>query len=625
LLAEANGGIEPTTQVDPIEPIEPAPTTTTTSGGLYTDEPDLWVNGGDAYPLEGGGLTYIPSTYDQGGMAFVEEDVPYGEPPEEDPMALTGEPDPIIQVPPSPGPDDLVGTSDPNPPLLQAGAGGGVATQAPGMPDDTTIQDLYPTDPGVVAADPVNVPDPTGATVTEADLAVGDVGVPGVAADSTGRITGELDTGGGGITAEQTTLTPEQQVDMELARILEQDSPLMQRARQEAARAANRRGLQNTSMAMGMAEGALVDRALPMAAQNAQQALQRELDNTLKRQEAAMFTAEQQNQLMQIEATLGQELNIYNADQLNEAARLTAQLQTALEQGNQQAYNEASMQLAQLSRDAEAQQADIEFKQNQAVADARNALNAQIMDNVTQINKQFLVNMGAADLANINGTYNVLIQTNATAGQIYDGALSAMAAVMDDPDMTPSQVSTALAHIQTTLEASMRMVAEINDYDWTYPPGGAGGGGTGGGGGGGGPACFEAGTCFRMADGTIRKIENIKAKDEMALGGRVYFAISGDGTQETWFDVDGIKVSGSHAMKKDGVWMRVRDAGYEQVETVDTFYTLINEDHRMVAENGQVFADYDEVDLDDTGWHEYAIDRLNGEDEKFMQRGKIAA
>jgi hypothetical protein len=45
----------------------------------------------------------------------------------------------------------------------------------------------------------------------------------------------------------------------------------------------------------------------------------------------------------------------------------------------------------------------------------------------------------------------------------------------------------------------------------------------------------------------------------------------------------------------------------------------------MVAESGQIFADYDEVDLDDTGWHEYAIDRLNGEDEKFMQRGEIAA
>ncbi len=110
----------------------------------------------------------------------------------------------------------------------------------------------------------------------------------------------------------------------------------------------------------------------------------------------------------------------------------------------------------------------------------------------------------------------------------------------------------------------------------------------------------------------------------MALGGKVYFAITGDGTQETWFDADGIHVTGSHAIKKDGVWMRVRNAGFEQIETIDTFYTLINENHRMVAESGQVFADYDEVDLRETGWEQYSIDRLNGEtDEPF--RGELAA
>ena len=395
--------------------------------------------------------------------------------------------DPIDPVPPPPTttpppptgdgtvPPPEVGVSDPNDPTIPFEPVEGTEP----IGDQTTVQDLYPEDPGVVQAEAVDVPDPTGADVSLLDTDVGVVDVPGEADTSTERISGELDVGGGGIDAEQTALTDEQRADMELARILEQDSPLMQRARQEAARAANQRGLQNTSMAVGAAQGALVDRALPMALQNAQQALQRELDNTLMRQDASKFTAEQQNQLMEIEATLGQDLNIFNADQLNQAARLTAELQTAIEQGNQQAINEINMQLAQLERDAEAQQADIDFQQNQAVADARNALNAQIMDNITQINKQFLVNMGAADIANINGTYNVLIQTNATAAQIYEGALNAMASVMDDPDMTPSQVSTALAHIQTQLEATMRMIAEINDFDWDFSVGSTGGG-TGG-------------------------------------------------------------------------------------------------------------------------------------------------
>ena len=409
------------------------------------------------------------------------------------PPDLNGEVEPVEPIPPvdpvtgDPPVPDPIGVDDPNDPTIPfedpppggGGGGGGMGGMGGGTADQTTVQDLYPEDFDIVQAEGVDVPDPTGADAVTVDT---DVGV--VTADeadtSTDRITDILDTGGGGIDAEQTALTDEQRADMELARILEQDSPLMQRARQEAARASNARGLQNTSMAVGAAQGALVDRALPMALQNAQQALQRDLDNTLMRQDASKFTAEQQNQLTELEATLGQDLNIFNTEQLNQATALTAELQTAIEQGNQQAINEINMQLAQLQRDAEAQQADIDFQQNQAVADARNALNAQIMDNITQINKQFLVNMGAADIANINGTYNVLIQTNATAAQIYEGALNAMASVMDDPDMTPAQVSTALEHIQTQLEATMRMIAEINDFDWDFSvgdvTGGAGGG-----------------------------------------------------------------------------------------------------------------------------------------------------
>lgn len=415
---------------------------------MYADEyGSTEVNGGSNYGGGTGTIDPMLTTAPTVGISDPNPDVIPDIPDE----SLTGEIPPVIQVPPTQG-SEL-------------------------MPDDTTIEDLYPEDPGVVQAEEVIVPDATGAPVTEADLDVGIVDVPGEADESTDRITDILETGGGGIDAEQTTLTDEQRVDMELARILEQDSPLMARARQDAMQQANRRGLQNTSMAVGMAQGAMVDRALPMAAQNAQQALQRELENTENRQEASMFTAEQQNLLTELEATLGQELNIFNVDQLNQAARLTAELQTALEQGNAQAYNDAATQLAQLQRDAEAQQADIDFQQNQAVADARNALNAQIMDNINSINQQFLTNMGAADVANIQGTYNVLIQTNATAGQMWNNALSAMASVMDDPDMTPSQVSTALNHIQTTLEGGMRMIAEINNMDFgdigaTVPGGG---------------------------------------------------------------------------------------------------------------------------------------------------------
>lgn len=50
-----------------------------------------------------------------------------------------------------------------------------------------------------------------------------------------------------------------------LNQMLEQDSPLMQRARTQGLQMGNKRGLLNSSMAVGAAQGAMIDRAQPYA------------------------------------------------------------------------------------------------------------------------------------------------------------------------------------------------------------------------------------------------------------------------------------------------------------------------------------------------------------------------
>jgi len=329
----------------------------------------------------------------------------------------------------------LVGMADPNPQTIP--------DPETSVGPNVTLQDLYgepaPTAEGPTAA---QVAPATGAEVRETQKRAARVGTPGVSQ------------------AAQSTLTEEQQVDMELARILEQGGPLMSRAEAEGIRQANQRGLQNTSMAAGMVQGAMVDRALPMAQQNAAQGFQRTLANTQNRQQSGIF----------------------NAEQRNEAERLSAQMRSALEQQDSAAYNQANQQLAALQRNAEAQQADIEFSAEQQRATEQQAYNTQIIDRTSQLNQQFLQNMGAADIANIQGTYNQLIQMNATAGNVMTGYMTSMGQIMDDPDMTPSQVSTALRSQQTMLEASLRMIGEINNMDIgdveETIPGGAAGGGT---------------------------------------------------------------------------------------------------------------------------------------------------
>ena len=518
-----------------------------------------------------------------------------------------------ITPPPGPGSidDQPVPTSDPNPTLAQPGGDEG----RPSGP--ASVEELYPTAPEGQEFEDITVADPTGASVTEADMGVTEIGVTEAesgAGDVIEGAVGEV-TGAAG-EAAQSDLTAEQQVDAELARILGQDSPLLAQARAEAARMANQRGLMNSSMAAGMTYGEMVKAAMPMAQQNAQQAFQREMENAQLRQQAGQFTAEQVAQLRALEAELGQELSIFNADQLNEAERIAAELRTAVEQGNAQAYNEAALQLAELERDAQAQQAEIDYASAEREFLETQAYNEQIIDAVTTLNEQYMIGEQQIDIENVRGTYQQIFSTNETAASLFDGYMSSIGQILDNPDMSSAQAAEAIRYLVDGLEGSLRMISEINGIDLGDLAGSVPGGGTTGGGGGG-PTCFKAGTCFRMADGTVKKIEDIKAKDEMAVGGRVKFAISGDGTQEEWFNANGITVSGSHAIKKDGVWMRVRDAGFEQVDTIDTFYTVINEHHRMIAEDGQIFTDYDEIDLEDSGWEDFVIDKLNGERAKF--------
>ena len=129
-----------------------------------------------------------------------------------------------------------------------------------------------------------------------------------------------------------------------------------------------------------------------------------------------------------------------------------------------------------------------------------------------------------------------------------------------------------------------------------------------GGGGGGGDSCFAHGVKFLMADGSTKEIQDIKVGDYMAEGGRVYGVLQGDGTIEDWYIYDGVYVTGSHFVKEDK-WVPVsKSEGAELLwGGFDTWYCVLNEHHLMVADNYQVFTDFDAVDSVNTELEE----RLN--------------
>lgn len=74
------------------------------------------------------------------------------------------------------------------------------------------------------------------------------------------------------------TWTPENdKVDSEVSRITSAGGPLMQQAKTDGMATAQRRGLLNSSMAVGSAQGAVLNAALPMAQQNSAQTAQKNL------------------------------------------------------------------------------------------------------------------------------------------------------------------------------------------------------------------------------------------------------------------------------------------------------------------------------------------------------------
>ena len=119
---------------------------------------------------------------------------------------------------------------------------------------------------------------------------------------------------------------------------------------------------------------------------------------------------------------------------------------------------------------------------------------------------------------------------------------------------------------------------------------GDGGGGNGG--------CFLKGTQVIMADGSTKAIDKVDLGDNVAKGGKV-FAV-GRFLNTELYDYKGIKVSGSHMVNEDGIWMRVRDTkhGKSLGNDLNTVYVFGSENRRILI-NDILFTDYFEVNEQD--------------------------
>lgn len=203
-------------------------------------------------------------------------------------------------------------------------------------------------------------------------------------------------------TATLRTVQDNELVQRQLEQIIGNDSPLIQRARQRATESMNARGLVNSSMALGAADAAMYDYAMPIAQADAgtfsgaardNQAVQNSTSqfnagesNTTARQnaglisrasefgadasnKASMFNTGETNNASQFTADAANRVGMFNVGEGNTASRTNAELATRVSTSNADAANRSSLQSN-----------DQQFRASQAFADAQNAAARQTND-----------------------------------------------------------------------------------------------------------------------------------------------------------------------------------------------------------------------------------------------------
>jgi hypothetical protein len=289
------------------------------------------------------------------------------------------------------------------------------------------------------------------------------------ASNATGYLSQAKDAAAQSYSAQTQNVDPSSLASNQLNDITKQDSPLMQRARQEGMLAAAKRGLQNSSIAAGASEGAMVDRATPLAQQNSATLNTQALANQAQTNEASAQNAQLGTSTSQLNAQLG-----------TDVANKNAALQTDVSKQNANNATDVSKQSAQNATETDRFNAETKARANEQNAAADNAMRQKTMEENAALNRQFLSGEQTLDLAGIQGKYQQLISSNAAAAQLYDSYFQGISATMANPDIDPARVAQTVQQQQKMLESGLALIQNMgvalgdNPGLATQPVGGSG-------------------------------------------------------------------------------------------------------------------------------------------------------
>ena len=109
--------------------------------------------------------------------------------------------------------------------------------------------------------------------------------------------------------------------------------------------------------------------------------------------------------------------------------------------------------------------------------------------------------------------------------------------------------------------------------------------------------CFDPNTPMTMADGSIKRIEDIRVGDVLAKNHLVTACICVTSEGSTMYDLYGIKVSDSHMVLHEDKWMRVSEHPHAKIieDYSEKHLYCLNTSSKVIKINDTIFTDWDEI------------------------------
>jgi hypothetical protein len=230
-------------------------------------------------------------------------------------------------------------------------------------------------------------------------------------------------------TAATRALDQNELMSTQVNKVIGEDSPLMQQAAARAKQMANGRGLLNSTMAIQAGQAAVMDRAMPIAQYDASATSNVLNSNQANTQQTNTFNAGQQQDVSKFNANTNTQNSQFNANQQTDVNKANANTNTQTSQFNAAEANKASIVNASES----------------------NKILAQMMDQDTR--KQ---------LADIEASYKVLMQSEASAMTMYQQSVKNISEILMNPDLTPAAKTAAVNNQNSLLKTGMNIIGKMS-------------------------------------------------------------------------------------------------------------------------------------------------------------------